>query len=213
MPDYPIPPGNPPLLAGPQFPFSRALSSGPLGDLLAGVAGAPGDFQNLITPRPVSGLPSAGSLAPAQLPTMGMINRAQDQQNATPAPLNFQSLYARLPEMAMLLRGAPTPANLPPWLKDQSWLTNVIGAPGAPPQWAQNIFGPGPNSIPGPQQSVQQAAPTQPQANPQQGWNLEKMFFDLIGGAKPAYGAADDGLPEVDRNASRGPSGPHPQAR
>ena len=26
------------------------------------------------------------------------------------------------------------------------------------------------------------------------------MFFDLIGGSKPAYGAADDGLPEVDRD-------------
>ena len=36
MTNYPIPPARPPMFPGPQFPFSRALTSGPLGDLLVG---------------------------------------------------------------------------------------------------------------------------------------------------------------------------------
>jgi hypothetical protein len=183
MPDYPIPPGNPPLLAGPQFPFSRALTSGPIGELLAGLAGAPGDFQNLMQPRPISGIPSAGSLAPAQLPTMEMISRAQEQQNARSVAPTYQGMYSIMPDLLAGLAGQQMMNHAPPWL------TNVLGAPS------------------------QQTPASSPASNPQQGWNLEKMFFDLIGGAKPAYGAVDDGLPEVDRNASRGPSGPHPQAR
>ena len=71
---------------------------------------------------------------------MAMISRAQEQQNVTPVQPSFQSVYAMLPEMAMMLRGAPTPENVPQWLKDQSWFTNLMGAPRASQAQANENF-------------------------------------------------------------------------
>ena len=138
MADYPIPPATPPVFpTGPQLPFSRALTSGPLAEILAGFTGAPGDLQQLaqrafLPPR------SADATPVPSLPTQAQIMQAMAQQNAQP-----QSIYAMAPELTLRLMGAMTQNQtpLPAWLKDQSWLTNVIGAPGAPPPWFNRLTG------------------------------------------------------------------------
>jgi hypothetical protein len=132
------------ILQGPQFPFSRALTSGPIGDLLAGVFGVPGDIAQIAYPRNdprFANIPTA--------PTYQQLQRGMEQQNANPPELSYSSIYSMLPELSLLLRGAPQP-QAPSWLN------------GGVPPVAEN-----------------------PQ--PQQGWNVEKIYRDLFGGSKPAF--------------------------
>ena len=118
MPDYPAQPIPAGIPSGPQFPFSRALTSGPLGDLFAGIFGVPGDISQIAYPK---NDPRFAELPTA--PTYQQIQHGMEQQNAQPPELTYQSLYGMLPELSMLLRGAPQPGSL-------DWLTNrrPIGA-------------------------------------------------------------------------------------
>jgi hypothetical protein len=154
MPDYPAQPIPAGIPSGPQFPFSRALTSGPLGDLFAGIFGVPGDISQIAYPKNdprFANLPTA--------PTYQQIQHGMEQQNAQPPQLTYSSMYAMLPELSMLLRGAPQPGSL-------DWLTNAasnlntkyLGSAGDPPDWFKNLTG-----IKGPRSDIPQSAPYQGQ--------------------------------------------------
>ena len=139
MADYQFP-------QGPQFPFDRALTSGPLGDLLAGIFGVPGDISQIAYPKNdprFANLPTA--------PTYQQIKRGMELQNAQPQELTRSNMYAQLPEMMPQLLGtflrqqAGQDRSLD-WLSNAAttatdWDKKVFGGRGDPPEWFKNLTG------------------------------------------------------------------------
>lgn len=126
MADRPIPQALPPMFGAPEFPFSGALRSGPIADLLAGFAGAPGDLQQLF----LNTLAPAGQAPPiATLPTQAQIMQGQQNWNAAPQPFGYSSIYSKAPELTAAFLGAPIAGQMRPWL------SNILGmSPSLPVQ-------------------------------------------------------------------------------
>jgi len=111
------------MFSGLQFPFSRAMANGSLGEMIAGIAGVPGDLQQLVQ----KAIPRSGEAGPlTSLPTQAQIMQAQAQQTAIPPALNYSTLWSMLPELAMTLRGVTPPG---------------ASASEQPPMWRQNVLG------------------------------------------------------------------------
>lgn len=141
MPDYRNE-SAPAILGTPDFPFSGALRSGPLADLLASVLGVPGDAQQVYLNATA---PAGQAPQRATLPTQAQIMQAQADWNAAPRPPAYSDLYAKAPELTAAFMGAPTAQDVRPWVKNLGSLIPDMGAPGEPPEWVRGVTGPGYN--------------------------------------------------------------------
>jgi hypothetical protein len=124
---------RPPIYGTPDYPFSGALRSGPLADLLASVVGLPGDLQQIALN--ISGQRGQTPL----LPTSPQILQGQANWNTAqgPAdwtlplqmskqPLSYSTAYTKAPELSAAFMGAPTAQDMRPWLRN---MRNMIGFP------------------------------------------------------------------------------------